>query len=489
MHTKETRHMKPPHFIFPFFAAGVCCVALAMSCLTTPAAAQTADGPAEGNAVAVMNDGLNSNPGGTMVSLTNQITGDALNKSAIGLHDAAWKANKMGASSSTIGGLLERRDSLKNASSKLSTGGVLIDHAGYASTAAGEIAGGHYAQGFITIADGLGKSVVSGLAAATGASFGSLAGPAGTVVGGAAGGYAGSEAWDKSLGRLTSAIKTGLGQQDDKRVFREQSGPKMLGRTSEKIHEDWLNYKRELDDKKKQTVKEEEKKKIASTRTPTQPQPVKGKSAPQETQTKQKGALISTPSGKGKPAVTGEGDPASKSKAITVNQDYPNTPGVGTLPDPMNKALNVIPAAGKVDTTKISGTTTPTRPGSAVSYGSCTTSGIEWYDHEVLRKTWDCKNYSGAIFGDPLYGPAMIAGMSSACRSLASTTKTATWSNSGCPSGAVGICSFDQSGSSIDGSYQDYYYGDYETDSTSDTLILAILPKCLGTSSTYTTSY
>ena len=154
MHTRETRHMKPPHSIFPFFAAGVCYAVLAISCLTTPAAAQTADGPAGGNAVAVINDRLNSNEGGTMVSLTNQITGDALNKSAIGLHDAAWKANKMGASSSTIGGLLERRDNLKNASSKLSIGGVFIDHVGYGSTAAGEIVGGRYMQGFMTIADG-----------------------------------------------------------------------------------------------------------------------------------------------------------------------------------------------------------------------------------------------------------------------------------------------------------------------------------------------
>jgi len=489
MHTRETRHMKPPHSIFPFFAAGVCYAVLAISCLTTPAAAQTADGPAGGNAVAVINDRLNSNEGGTMVSLTNQITGDALNKSAIGLHDAAWKANKMGASSSTIGGLLERRDNLKNASSKLSIGGVFIDHVGYGSTAAGEIVGGRYMQGFMTIADGLGKAVVAGIATAAGAGLGSVAGPVGTAAGGAAGGYAGSQAWDNSVGKLISALKTGLGQQDDKRMFREGIGFRGIGRTPEKIHEDFLNHIKELEDKKKQTVKEEERKKIASTRTPTQPQPVKGKPEPQETQTKQKVDIVNTPPGKGKPAVTGEGDPASKSKAITVKQDYPNTPGVGTLPDPMNKALNVIPAAGKVDTTKISGTTTPTRPGSAVSYGSCTTSGVEWYDHGVLRKTWKCTNYSGALFGDPLYGPAMIAGMSSACRSLASTTKTAIWSNSGCPSGAVGICSFDQSGTSIDGSYQDYYYGDYKTDSTSDTLILAPLSKCLGTSSTYKTSY
>jgi formylglycine-generating enzyme required for sulfatase activity len=252
MHTKETWHMKRPHFIFPFLAACVCFVVLAMSCLTTPVAAQATDEPAKGNAVAVINDGLNSNEGGTMISLTKEVTDHALSNAAIASHGAAWQTNKMGGSSATVGGLLGGRDSLKSASNALGIGSTLIDHAGYTSTAAGEIAGGYYAQGFITIADGLGKSVVSGIASVTGASFGTLAGPAGTIAGGAVGGYAGSQAWDQSVGKLTSAIKTGLGRQDDKRQFREMSGPKMLGMTSEEIHEAWLKYKKELADKKNQ---------------------------------------------------------------------------------------------------------------------------------------------------------------------------------------------------------------------------------------------
>lgn len=272
MHTKETRHMKPPYSIFQFL---VVCV-LTMSLLTIPTAQA-----AESNAVEAINDAVNSNEGGTMVSLTNQIAGDVLDRSATDLHGAAWKGNKMGASSTATGSLLERRDSLKGASNILSTGGVLIDHAGYASTAAGEIAGGSYAQGFITIADGLGKSVVSGIGSAigatvgavTGSGLGSVVGPAGTIYGGAAGGYAGgaaggyaaSQVWDNSVAKLASAIKTGLDKQDDKRQFREQSGPLMLGMTSEEIHEKWIKYKKELDDKKKQavkSVKEKEKEKV-----------------------------------------------------------------------------------------------------------------------------------------------------------------------------------------------------------------------------------
>ncbi|MDD5286439.1 MAG: hypothetical protein PHD54_11320 [Desulfuromonadaceae bacterium] len=255
--------MKPPYNnIFPFFATCVCSVVLAMSCLAAPDSAQAT----EGNAIAVINDGLNSNEGGTMISLTNQITSDLLDKSATGLHGAAWKGKKMGASSQSIGGLLEKSGGLKSASNILSTGGVLIDHAGYTSTAAGEIAGGNYTQGFITLADGLGKSVASGIGSAigagigavTGAGLGTVAGPAGTAYGGAAGGYAGGAAggyavgvaWDNSVAKLTSAIKSGLEKQDDKRQFREMSGPLMQGMTSEEIHEASLKHKKELNDKK-----------------------------------------------------------------------------------------------------------------------------------------------------------------------------------------------------------------------------------------------
>jgi hypothetical protein len=241
--------MKRLHIISPFLATCICFVGLAVSCLATPAFAQIV-GTAGGNAVTAINDGLNSNAGGSMISLTKEVTDHALGNAALKSFGDAWKANKGGESSAAVGNLLEKSANLKGASSILSTGGVLIDHAGYASTAAGEIAGGSYAQGFITIADGLGKSVVSGIASATGASFGSLGGPAGTIAGGVAGGYAGSEAWDASVGRLTSAVKEGLGKQEDKRQFREMSGPKMVGRTPEKIHEAWLEYNKELDDKK-----------------------------------------------------------------------------------------------------------------------------------------------------------------------------------------------------------------------------------------------
>ena len=265
--------MKLRHFVFPFLAA---CTCLTMSCLATPAMAQSAAKQSEGNAVTVINEGLNTNVGGSMISLTKEVTDQALGKSAIKSVGDAWKANKSGESSSTIGGFLEKSANLKDAGNILNKGGVLIDHAGYTSTAAGEIAEGNYAQGFITIADGLGKSVVSGLASATGASFGTLAGPAGTIAGGVAGGYAGSEAWDESVGKLTAAIKAGLGEQEDKRQFREMSGPKMLGRTPEKIHEAWLNYKKELDEKKRQAQLEAEKNNLPIAKPPVAPPPANG---------------------------------------------------------------------------------------------------------------------------------------------------------------------------------------------------------------------
>ena len=270
----ETHPIKLRHFIFPFLAA---CSYLTMSCLAAPAMAQNSANQSEGNAVTVINEGLNSNVGGSMISLTKEVTDQALGKSAIKSFGDAWKANKSGESSSAIGGLLEKSANLKDASNILNKGGVLIDHAGYTSTAAGEIAEGNYAQGFITIADGLGKSVVSGLASATGASFGTLAGPAGTIAGGVAGGYAGSEAWDESVGKLTAAIKAGLGEQEDKRQFREMSGPKMLGRTPEKIHEAWLNYKKELDDKKRQAQLEAGKNNVPVVKPPLAPPPTTGK--------------------------------------------------------------------------------------------------------------------------------------------------------------------------------------------------------------------
>lgn len=237
--------MKRQPTISSLLMALVCFIVLDVSCLTAPSGAQTADQTAQGDAMSKINDSLNSNPGGSMISLTKEVSDHALGKGAIKSFGDAWKANKSGASSSTVGGLLEKSANLKNASNMLNTGGVLIDHAGYASTAAGEISEGNYAQGFITIADGLGKSVVSGLASATGAGFGTLAGPAGTIAGGAAGGYAGNEAWDKTMGQITSSVKEGLGKQEDKRRYREMFGDKIVGRTPEKIHELWLSYRQE----------------------------------------------------------------------------------------------------------------------------------------------------------------------------------------------------------------------------------------------------
>jgi len=250
MGAQETSPMKRQRL--PFLAS-LCFVALA-TCLARPAVAQSADDSAKTSALDAVNDTVNSNEFGTMISGTKDATDQALNKAIAARQGAAWRGNKMGAASSSTAGHLQIRDSLKNASNQLNKGGVLIDHAGYASTAAGEIVEGNYAQGFITIADGLGKVVVSGIGAAAGASFGSLGGPVGTVAGGAAGNYVGSNIWDRTVGKWTGAMKVGLSNQEAKRQFREMAGPKMLGQTADKIHEAYAKYNKELDAKRRQSL-------------------------------------------------------------------------------------------------------------------------------------------------------------------------------------------------------------------------------------------
>lgn len=200
-----------------------------------PLAAQSA-GDGKTAAVSAINEGLNSNEGGTLVSVIKDTTDHGLNTVSLAHQGTAWRGNKLGASSSTVGGHLSARDGLKRASNLLNKGGVLIDHAGYASTAAGELMEGNYAQGFITIVDGMGKALVSGAGASIGGSFGSLAGPAGTIGGGAAGGYAGSNLWDATIGSKVGDLKKGLSEQEAKRQFRLMSGPKMLGQTADGIH-------------------------------------------------------------------------------------------------------------------------------------------------------------------------------------------------------------------------------------------------------------
>ena len=84
------------------------------------------------------------------------------------------------------------------------------------------------------------------------------------------------------------------------------------------------------------------------------------------------------------------------------------------------------------------------------SYGSCTEVSGTFY------KT--CQNFSGAIYGDPVYGAATLNAAKSSCVSY-STGTTAQWSNSGCPTGAVLVCPVDMSGRAIDSSWQKHYYG------------------------------
>jgi len=340
--------------IMPLGRLSVATGVLLISCLLIAMPVDAAPDIAGSKVVADINEGLNSNEGGTMISIVKDTTDTALGNSAIAQNSAAWRSNKMGASSSTVGGHLEIRDGLKGASDILNKGGVLIDHAGYASTAAGEIAEGNYTQGFITIADGLGKSVVTGIASATGASFGSLLGPAGTVGGGAAAGYTAGWAWDKTFGRLNAAIKDGLGVQEDKARFRELAGPKMLGMTPEKIHENWLAYKKQLDEKKNLAAKEKEKKTVApvaqtpkaketQVAKPSAPPPP-GASGPTASRDKatpvaqpQSGKDVATSKPQTPPAAK-PGDCPANSVCVTNPTADPDAPAVPAKPAPPDKS-------------------------------------------------------------------------------------------------------------------------------------------------------
>lgn len=197
-----------------------------------------------------INEGLNSNEGGTVISVTKDTLDHGLNTAASGHHQAAWQGNKGGASSKTIGDHLGNKGNLKNASGTLGKGATVIDHAGYTSTAAGEVAGGRWGQAVITVIDGVGKAATSFVGGTIGGALGSAGGPAGTIAGGAAGAYAGSSLWDATGAKLTKTIKDNLGKQEDKKSFGEMAGPKIpAGKTPEQIHQDWLNHKANLDKK------------------------------------------------------------------------------------------------------------------------------------------------------------------------------------------------------------------------------------------------
>ena len=225
----------------------------------SPAAAAPggAAGGSGGSAVDKLNEQLNSNEGGTVISVTKDGVGAGLEGAAMGHHQAAWQGSKGGASSQTIGNHLEIRDGLKNAGKILDVGGKLIDHAGWSSTAAGEVAGGQYGQAVITTIDGLGKwgaQAVGGIlgGAAGGAAGTAVGGPAGTAagayVGSTGGSYAAGAIWDATAGKLTSAIKDKLTDQQTKNQITSQWGPKIpAGSTPESIHAAWLDWKAKYD--------------------------------------------------------------------------------------------------------------------------------------------------------------------------------------------------------------------------------------------------
>ena len=255
--------MKTPPLSFPSNPS--CVLLLCMALVAGSAAGQSMLSPAEppqdasdssgdGVTAQAVSDALTSNEGGTALGLTKEAADHSLNTAASGHQQAAWRGSKGGASSQTIGDHLGNKSALKNASGILGKGAAVIDHAGYISTAAGEIAGGRYGQAVITSIDGLGKVATSFVGATLGGALGTFAGgPAGTIAGGAAGGYAGSKIWDATGAKLTKVIKDNLSDQEDKNSFNEMAGANIpAGKTPEQIHMDSLIYKANLKNQNQQ---------------------------------------------------------------------------------------------------------------------------------------------------------------------------------------------------------------------------------------------
>jgi hypothetical protein len=155
--------------------------------------------------------------------------------------------------------------SMGNAVKIIERAGPALDHAGWLSTAAGEVSTGRFSQGLFTAMNGITKVAVTGIASAVGASFGSVGGPAGTVAGGVSAGYASSQAYDAYVGEHFNTIKENLGKREDAAQMRALASDKMdLGSDPEKklaeTHAKYLEFVKARNEKEKAETAEAEKK-------------------------------------------------------------------------------------------------------------------------------------------------------------------------------------------------------------------------------------
>jgi hypothetical protein len=197
---------------------------------------------------------MDSNEGGTAVGTTLGLAKAALEHGAMKENWKTW-VNFEG-TSATGEKLLPPGGVMGSAAKILDKAGPVIDHAGWMSTTAGEVAEGHFTQGLLTAMNGIAKSAATGIASTIGASVGSLGGPAGTVAGGAAAGYAASTAWDATIGDDFEKMKKDLGRKEDAAQIRGLASDKMdLGsdpdKTLAETHAKYLAFIQARKDKEK----------------------------------------------------------------------------------------------------------------------------------------------------------------------------------------------------------------------------------------------
>ena len=199
---------------------------------------------------------MDTNEGGAATSGALGGTQIGLTQTSLQAQASSWRTFQGGGSSQAIGQQLAIRDSLKNAASSIGNVGPALDHLPWASTAAGEVATGHYTQGLLTAMNGLAKATTTGLATAVGGVAGSVYGPVGTLAGGVGANYVSSTVYDATAGKLFDAVKDRLGGQEDANQIRGIASDKMdLGsnpdQTLDETHAKYQAFVQSRKDKEK----------------------------------------------------------------------------------------------------------------------------------------------------------------------------------------------------------------------------------------------
>ena len=212
---------------------------------------------------------MDTNEGGAATSVAVGGTQIGLTQTSLQAQASSWRTFKGGGSSQAIGQQLAIRDSLKNAASSIENVGPVLDHLPWASTAAGEVATGHYSQGLFTAMNGLAKATTTGLATAVGGVAGSIYGPVGTLAGGVGANYVSSTVYDATAGKLFDAVKDRLGGQEDANQIRGIASDKMdLGsnpdQTLDETHAKYQAFVQARKDKEKADAEKKQAEAVAA---------------------------------------------------------------------------------------------------------------------------------------------------------------------------------------------------------------------------------